>query len=131
MADFNAFNVSFASFIAGGTIVANRAVVLDSTAGQVVAASAIAGLTIGIATTGASSGEVVTVQLFGKAKVAASAAISLGAEVMTTASGAGKVSTAAGPTAMSIGLALQAAGADGDIIEVLLATPNLKGSANS
>lgn len=132
MADFNTFGTSFASFVAGGTISKNRAVCMDGTnANQVVACSLITDIAIGIATEDATSGYQVTVQLFGKAKVVASASTSVGDQLMPTASGSGKVSTAAGATAKSMGLGLQAAGADGDVIEVLLATPNVNGPANS
>lgn len=119
-----------AGYIAGGTIAQYRAVVLDSTAGQVVAGSAITQVAIGASLQSASSGETVPVQRFGKAKLTASAPISLGAQVMITASGAGKVSTAAGATAYSIGIAEEAAGADGDIIEVTL-IPSVAAPANS
>lgn len=128
----NLLGTSPLGFIAGGTIAQYRAVVLDSTEGQVVAGSAITNVPVGASMTSATSGGTVLVQPFGKVKLTASAAISLGAQVMVTASGAGKVSTASGATAVSIGLALQAAGADGDIIEVLLhAGPNVAGPANS
>lgn len=129
MADFNTFGTSFASFVAGGTISKNRAVKLDTTAGQVVACGAITDVAIGIATEDATSGYSVTVQLFGKAKVVASASTSVGDQLMPGSGG--KVATAAGATAKSLGLGLQAAGADGDVIEVLLATPNVNGPANS
>ena len=119
-------------FIAGGTIGQYRACKLDSTEGQVIATTAIADVTVGIALVSASSGGLVHLQTAGKAKCVASASISLGDQVMVTASGAGKVSTASGATAKSIGVALQAAGADGDVIEVLLhAGPNVNGAANS
>lgn len=131
MATTNMQGVSPAGYIAGGTIAQYRAVKLDSTAGQVVAASAIADVAVGASLQSASSGETVPVQSFGKAKLTASDAISLGAQVMVTASGAGKISTAAGATAQSIGIALEAAGADGDIIEVLLQVPPVNGPANS
>lgn len=131
MAVSNLLGVSPLSFVAGGTIIANRMVKLDSTAGQVVACSAITDLAIGVALAGVSSGETVAVQTFGVAKVVASDAISLGAQLMPTASGAGKVVTAAGATAKSCGVALEASGADGDIITALLAVPNVNGIANS
>ena len=131
MSLFNLAGVSPLPFKAGGTIVQYRAVVLDSTEGQVVAGSAIAGKTLGVALNGASSGEMVKVQIAGVAKIAASAAVTLGDEVMVTASGAGKISTSSGATAMTIGIALQAALTDGDIIEVLLNVPAVKGAANS
>lgn len=132
MADFNAFGVSFASFQSGGAIGKNRAVKLDSVEGRVVVTSAITDLAIGVAVTSAdAAGESVTVQLFGKAKAVASDVVAIGAQVMPTASGAGKVVTAAGATAKSMGVALTASGADGDTIEVLLAVPNVNGIANS
>lgn len=119
MAEFNLQGVSPVSFIAGGTIVANRAVEL-SAANTVTAADAIADVTLGVALVGGSSGDLIPVQQFGKAKLTASAAVTAGDQVMVTASGAGKVSTLSGATARSIGQALTAAGADGDIIEVQL-----------
>ena len=119
MADFNLQGVSPVSFIAGGTIVANRLVEL-SAENTVTATDAITDLPVGVATIGGSSGDLITVQQFGKVKLTASAAITAGAQVMPTASGAGKVSTSSGATARTIGQALTAAGADGDIIEVQL-----------
>lgn len=132
MSDYNTQGVSPLGFIAGGTIAQYRAVKLDSTAGQVVAATAITDNTVGASMVSASSGQTLSVQTFGKVKLTASAAITLGDQVMVTASGAGKVSTAAGATAKSIGVALEAASADGDIIEVLLhGGPNVNGPANT
>lgn len=132
MATYNTLGVSPQSFIAGAAISQYRAVKLDSTEGQVIASAAIADLTIGASMEAATaSGQLIPVQQFGKVKLTASAAISLGDQVMVTAAGAGKISTAAGATAKSIGVALQAAGADGDIIEVQLSAPNVNGPANS
>lgn len=119
MSEFNLQGVSPQSFIAGGTIAANR-VVEFSAVNTVTAADAIADVSIGVATVGGSTGDLITVQQFGKAKITASAAVTAGDQVMVTASGAGKVSTLSGATARSIGQALTAAGADGDIIEVQL-----------
>ena len=127
----NQLGGSLASFVAGGTISQYRAVVLDSTANQVVAGSAIAGNCLGISVDSATANGLVTIQQTGVAKVTASAAITLGDQVMVTASGSGKVSTASGATAKSIGIALMAAGADGDIISVQLAVPTGNGPANS
>jgi hypothetical protein len=82
--------------------------------------------------TSAASGGTVHLQTFGKVKVVASDVIALGAQVMPTHAGGGKVVTAAGATAKSVGVALTASGADGDIIEVLLhGGPNVNGVANS
>lgn len=131
MANFNTQGTTPAGFIAGGTIAQYRLVKLDSTQGQVVVTSAITDVGVGASMQSASSGDTVPVQTFGKVKLTASAAISIGAEVMPTAAGSGKVMTSAGATAVSIGLALEAAGADGDIIEVMLTAPNVKGPANS
>jgi len=131
MANYNTLGVSPQGFIAGGTILQYRAVVLDSTAEQVVATSAITNVVLGASMQSASSGETVPVQTFGVVKLTASAAISLGAQVMPTGSGAGKISTASGATAVSCGIALEAAGADGDIIAVQLHSVNVNGPANS
>lgn len=117
---------------AGGTIAQYRVVKLDSTEGQVVAASAIADVSFGASLTSAVANDQVAIQTAGVAKLTASAAISLGDQVMVTASGSGKVSTAAGATAKSLGVALQAAAADGDIIMVkLTGLPNVNGPANT
>jgi hypothetical protein len=131
MADSNFLGTSLMGFKAGGTIGINRLVKLDSTAGQVVVTSAITDVAIGVATQSATSGDNVPVQVFGKAKVVASGAVSLGDQLMPTSSGSGKVVTAAGATAISCGVALQAAGADGDTIEALLAVPGVNRPANS
>lgn len=119
MATFNLQGVSPVSFLAGGTVTANRLVEI-SAANTVTMTDAITDLPIGVATIGGSTGDLVTVQQFGKAKLTASAAISVGAQVMPTASGDGKVSTASGATARTVGVALTAAGDDGDIVEVQL-----------
>lgn len=129
MAEFNLQGVSPVSFIAGGTIVANRLVEI-SAANTVTATDGEADLPIGVATVGGSTGDLITVQQFGKAKICASDAISVGAQVEPTASGAGKVVTAGGAAARSIGIALTASGADGDIIEVQLMLSG-NGPANS
>lgn len=132
MADFNFLGVSPINFKAGAAIGINRLVKLDTTTNQVVVTSAITDLAIGVALEAATAvGDNVPVQIFGKAKVVASAAVTLGDQLMPTAAASGKVSTAAGATAKSIGVALQAAGADGDVIECLLSTPNVNGVANA
>lgn len=132
MALANDLGVAPAPFLAGGAITQYRMVKSDSTAGRVVAATAIADVALGVAlNTASAAGDPVQVQTFGIAKVTASAAVTLGDELMVTASGAGKVSTASGATAQTIGVALEAATADGDIITVLLACPGVKRAANS
>jgi len=132
MALFNTLGTSPAGFISGGAIGIFRAVVLDSVQGQVVASSAITQSPVGIAMqSAAGAGETIPVQTFGDAKCVASDAIAIGAQVMCTATGAGKVVTAAGATARSIGIALEAAGADNDIITVRLNLPATLGPANT
>lgn len=121
MADFNYLGVALISIEAGATVTKGRMVKLSS--GKVIHTTAIADNAIGVATESVSSGDQCPVQLFGKAKVTASAAVTIDDPLMCTASGAGKVSTAAGATAVVVGVALQAAGADGDVIEALLACP--------
>jgi hypothetical protein len=131
MAFSNTSNTVIVPFTAGGTIAINRVVVLDTTAGQVLAASAIAGVAIGVAIGPAVAGEGVAVQVNGIAKITASAAITLGAEVMATASGAGKVSTASGATARAIGVALETVANDGEVVSVLLRCPAVTGPATA
>lgn len=132
MSHTNLAGVSPLPFKAGGAILQHRLVAPDTTAGRVVATSAITDLAIGASTVAAAAAEdPVTVQFVGVARLTASAAIALNAQVMPTAAGAGKISTAAGPTAKSCGVALEAALADGDVIAVLLSTPNVNGVVNT
>lgn len=126
----NMQGISPLGFKAGGTIVKNRLVKLDSTAGQVIACTAITDVPVGVALEAASSGDTVAVQTQGVAMVVASGVVALGAQVMPTASGAGKCITAAGATAQSVGVALAAAAADLDEIPVLLRI-GVNGPANS
>lgn len=131
MALYNFLGTSPLNMTAGGTIAQHRLVKLDSTAGQVVVTSAITDLAIGAVNISAVSGDPVPVQTMGVVKLTASGAITLGDEVMPTSSGSGKVVTSSGATAKSVGVALEAALADGDVIAVLLCCPALKGPANS
>lgn len=117
------------SFIAGGTITVGAAVYITA-ADTVSVTSAITQQVVGVALTSATVGLPVMVQTDGIAKCVASAAVSAGAELMPTGSGAGKCSTSSGATAVSFGLAKTAAGADGDVFEVIL-RPMLKSPANS
>lgn len=131
MSHTNLAGISPLPLVAGGAILQHRLVAL-SAANTVTATSAITDLAIGVSTAAAAAaGDQVPVQFGGVARITASAAISAGAQVMPTASGAGKCVTAAGATAKSVGVALEAAAADGDVIAVLLATPNVNGIANS
>lgn len=118
--------------IAGGAIEANRFVKLDTTQGQVIACTAITDVAIGVSLNKAASGESVQIQTQGEAKVATSAAVAINDQVMCTASGAGKCSTAAGATARSVGLATSATGGtDGELATVLLCVPNLNAVVNT
>jgi hypothetical protein len=95
---------------AGATLTANRFVTV---AGAVPAANAnVAGVT----RTSAASGELVPVDALGTTMVEASAAISKGAAVATTNDGRAVTYS----TGATVGRALTAAGAAGDLIEVLL-----------
>lgn len=120
-----------ATYKAGAAITANRLVKYDTTEGQVIQTTAITDIAIGVSLQTVASGEQVSIQTAGVAKLTASAAIALGAQVMPTASGAGKVSTSAGATARSVGIAETLADADLEIIKVRLDVPNLNGAANT
>jgi hypothetical protein len=118
MAVSNFHGVSPSGFKAGGSISINTFVKLDSTAGQVVASSAATDKVRGVALQAASTNDSVPVQTFGRAKITAGEAISLGAEVMSGTGG--KAYTLSGATAYVLGQALTAAAADGDVIEIWL-----------
>lgn len=125
MATSNLMGISPLSFLSGAAIGQNRVVTL-SAANTCIVSTAIADHAIGVAMQSASAaGELVPVQVGGIAKCVCSAAITLGDDVMCTASGAGKVSTAAGATAVVIGVAMSTTTTDGDIVEVLLALPGV------
>lgn len=95
---------------AGATITQYRAI---TAAGAVPSAAAAA---VGFANTDAASGERVPVTVVGTAIATAGAAITAGAAVEVGTSGK-VVTKSAGVT---VGRALTAAGADGDLIEVLV-----------
>ena len=135
MASENLAGTSPLPMTAGADILAHRLVKCGTTDLSCIPSVAIADVSVGVSLVGVSSGAQLPVQIAGVAKVTAKAAITIGAEVMahatSTAADKGKCETAAGATALSVGVALQAATADGDIIMVLLHTPNVKGAANS
>jgi len=118
------------SFKAGAAVTINALVKLNTTADEVIVTSAITQVVIGVALNAAAAGESVAVQTHGIAKCVAGASISLGAQVMPEASGAGDVVTAAGATAISCGIALAAAD-EGDIFPVLLSSGTVNAPANS
>lgn len=131
MAYENYAGISPLPFKAGAAIGQYRAVKQGAAAHEVIATTAFTDIVMGVAQVSAAAAEdQVPVQIGGVAKMVAGAAIALGAQVMPQASGAGKVITAAGATAVSCGVALEAAAADGDIISVRL-IPNAAGPANS
>lgn len=132
MATENSANVSKLPFVAGGTIAANSAVKLDSTAGQVVVTTAITDVVVGVVGVDAVAGEGVSVQIAGVAKVRCKSAVTLGDQVMPNgSSGDGDCDNAAGATAVSFGLALNTTANAGELVEVLLSVPNVNGPANS
>lgn len=110
-----------------------RLVKLGAAAGQVVACSAITDVVVGVSLNKANAaGDRVQVQTSGIALVTCSAAVAYGAQVMPTASGAGKCMTAAGATAKSCGVAGGTTTAnDGELQKVWLASLNVNGIANS
>lgn len=69
------------------------------------------------------SGESASVMVDGVSKVVAGAAVVKGAEVMSSAAGKGITATAGSNI---VGRALEAAGADGDIIAVLISKQGIK-----
>ena len=131
MANFNLLGSSPAGFVAGGVIPVNTLVMLHSTEGQVVVTTGITSLAVGAAMNSAVAGGTVQVQTYGIAKLTAKSAIALGDQVMPVGSGGGLIDNAAGATAKSIGVALEAALADGDVIAVMLNVPAVFGPANS
>jgi len=129
MADFNLLSTSPHSLKANATIEANRFCKLDATAdGLTIKCAAGTDIAVGVSMKSAVAGESVELQHIGKAKLVAGAAIARGAQVTANASGQA-VTVAAGN--ISHGIALQAAGALNDVIEVLLTPlPNLNGPVN-
>lgn len=127
MATYNPLNVDFFSMPAGGTIAQGALCKLSS--GTLVVTTAITDDVIGVAVTSAVSGDNVSVQMFGIAKVLAGATITAGQELMPIAAATGRADVAAGATAKSIGFALDA-GAAGELIRVVLRL-SAKGPANS
>jgi hypothetical protein len=129
MADFNLLSTSPHSLKANATVSINRFCKLDLTGAKLtIQCAAGTDISVGVATKSAVAGESVELQTIGIAKLAAGAAIAIGAQVTANASGQA-VTVAAGN--ISHGMALQAAGAAGDVIEVLLTPlPNLNGPVN-
>jgi selenocysteine lyase/cysteine desulfurase len=104
------------SFLADNAVTAYNVVKVTSTGCDVATASSDA--IIGVAQATCAAAEQAVVRFIGTTKVIASAAISAGAKL--TATTAGKVVTTTTDHHNVIGIALEAAAADGDIIEALL-----------
>lgn len=106
------------SFTAGAAIAKHLRVKLAS---GVLAAAGVADKELGTALNASfASGDLITVSLrnsSGTKKMIAAGAIAVGADVYTAASG--KVNDTAATTSYLLGTALEAAAADGDVIEVL------------
>lgn len=119
---YNYLGISPVGFKVGtGGTTKDRLVKLDATVTgtpTVIPSAAITDEHLGVALTTQVAGEVVAVQSYGVARCVASAAIVAGDKVMFAAGG--KVATANGATAKLVGVALESAGADGDVIPVLL-----------
>lgn len=118
-------------YTAAGDIEAYRLVKYATAEGEVEACSAIADVAIGVSTNKVAAGGRVQIQTQGVALVTVSGAVTRGAQVMCTASGAGKCLDAAGATAKSVGIAEQTATTDGQVVAVRLAVPNVNGPANT
>ncbi len=97
--------------------------VVKNTSTGVATATAATDKLCGVAQLGAATGDQVPVQLTGTAKCVASAAISKGAWV--TATTGGKIVATTTDHDVVLGQALEAASADGDIVEVQLSIGTL------
>ncbi len=126
----NDLGIAMAQFVAGGNITANSFVKLDTTAGQVVACTAITDKPIGVCVDTGTAGLQVRVQMYGIAKVRAGDTLTVGMELMVKGSGTGEVAEAAGATAYSCGKCISA-GAVNETISVLLLGPVGAGPANT
>lgn len=126
MADANFYGSIPGGLKAGAAITLRRFVKVDSSAAkQCIQAAAGTDMPIGVALQTVATGNDTPIQSFGIAQVEAGAAVALGVQVAADASGRA-VTVATGNTPG--GIALEAAGAAGDIIAVLLhGGPNLTG----
>ena len=112
-------------------IQAYRLVKRGSTPGTVAPCTAITDIAIGVSLKHADAGQQCEYQTRGRAYIECSAGVAANAQVMPTASGAGKCSTASGATARSAGFAINTSANDGEIIACDINLPNLNGPANS
>ena len=132
MAQSNVLGFSPIGFLSGAAIAKNVVVKLDSTAGQVIVTTAITEVPLGVTRTSTSAaGQTIEIQQSGVAKVTASGVIALNAQVVASADGKVETFTSIGATGISCGVALTAAAAAGDVIEVQLHIPAVFGPANT
>lgn len=111
------------SFTAANTIVANRIVAYGATDGEVTATTVANGLAAGIALNSASAGQTVDVLMQGISRCYAGGIVARGGElVVDDTDGFVDDFTVAdeGTPVFSLGRALEAATADGDLISVLI-----------
>lgn len=120
------------SGIATAAIEAYRLVKMGTNEGEVTPCTAITDIAIGVSLNKVAIGELCNYQTQGIALITTSTGVTRGAEVMATASGAGKCMTAAGATARSVGIALgTTTTGDNQQIAVAINLPNVNGPANS
>ncbi len=131
-ASSNPASTGFITLVASEAIPARRLVKLHSVEGQVALATASTDVAIGVSTTTAATNGDVEIQTQGIALLETTAAsVAINAQVMPGTSG--RCLTAAGATAVSVGLAVSASGGTtaGETIGVWLNVPNIRGPANS
>lgn len=113
---------------AGAALTNKRLVKIGAADRTVIPAAAATDTPFGVAEFDAASGDTATIQVDGVAFVEAGAIVSRGDKITSDASGRGVTAApAAGTNNGVIGIALQAAGAAGDWIEVLLIPSTLQG----
>jgi hypothetical protein len=130
MADYNLTGVEPLSFRCTTTVAQYAAVMMDGTTeGNIVVTTGITSPCIGFAMQSGVAGDIIPVQMAGIAKAIASTTIAINAEVMCDASG--KITTASGATANSVGICLSTGGTGGADIVSLLVMLSRKGAANT
>lgn len=128
--DPDEFGAAVDYFKAGGVITKNYACMVSATVGGVIACATNAALHrfVGFAPEAAVTNDVVTIVSSGKAKAVAEAAITQFDKITISTTTAGKVITLTAATAVTtygnmgkcLGVALEAASADGDVIDILV-----------
>lgn len=113
-------NTQLISQLAAADLSAKQFYFVEETAAKTVnACNAITDIAVGVLQNKPTQGQAASVAIDGTTKVVAGAAIAVGAKVAPMATG--KAQTAAS-TQFPRGVALEAAAADGDLIEILLIT---------